>query len=134
VLAGLRVDDADALAEVGEGHATRLHDEVVPGVAAAEHVLAGGGADGVLHHVRRDAHDLLLAVDAAAAVLEDVQRLIVLHEDAGALQHLQRGEMDVVELGLREHVDAEPAAAQAACLQIAFHARPPVRVRRVKED
>ena len=52
-----RVDDADALAEVGEGHPARLHEEVVPGVAPAEHVLARRRSDGVLDDVRRDAHD-----------------------------------------------------------------------------
>ena len=101
VLAGLDVDDPDALAEVGEGHAARLHDEVVLGLAAVQHVAAGRGADGVFHHVRRDAHDVGLAVHAAAAVLEDVERLVVLHEDTGALEDLERGEVDLLEFGRR---------------------------------
>ena len=41
-----------------------------------------------------------LAVDAAAAVGEDVERLVGLHEHAGALEHLERGQVDVVELAL----------------------------------
>jgi hypothetical protein len=125
VLAGLHVDHADAFAEVGEGHAARLYDDVVLRVASAQRVPAGRGADGVLHHVRRDAHHACVAVDAAAAVLEDVERLVVLDEDAGALEDLERREMDLVELGFREDVDAQAAAAVAAGVQVAFHSAPP---------
>ena len=81
----------------------------------------GDEADGVLHDVRRDAHDAGLAVDAAAAVLEDVPRLVVLDEDAGALEDLERGEVDVVELGVGEDVEAQSAASRAAGVQVAFH-------------
>ena len=61
----------------------------------------------------------------AAAVLEDVARVVRLDEHAGALEHLERREMDVVELGLGEHVDAQPAAARAAGVQVPLHTAPP---------
>ena len=84
-------------------------------------------ADGVFDHVRRDAHDARLAVDAAAAVGEDVERLVGLDEHAGALEHLESGEMDVVELGFGEHVEAQAAAARPPGVQVAFHADTSVR-------
>ena len=65
---------------------------------------------------------MTLAVDGAAAVGEDVERLVGLDKDAGALEHLERGEMDVVELGVVEDVQAEAAAARPAGEEVTFHA------------
>ena len=61
----------------------------------------------------------------AAAVPEDVARVVGLDEHARALEHLERGEMDVLELGFGEHVDAQPAAARAAGVQVPLHTAPP---------
>ena len=71
--------------------------------------------------LRRDAHVVLLAVDDAAAVAEDVERLVVLDEDAGVLEHLERREMDVVDLVGREDVEREAPAALPARVQTPFH-------------
>jgi hypothetical protein len=123
VLAGEHVDDADAFTEVGERDPARLHEEVVLRVATAEHVLARRRTDRVLDDVRRDLDDARLAVDLAAAVPVDVDGLIVLDEHPGALEHLEGGEMDVVDLRLGEHVEAEAAAARAAGEQVPLHTR-----------
>ena len=56
-LAGVRVDDLHALAEVGEADAAGLEDDVVLGVAAGEHDLARGRADRLLDDVAGDADD-----------------------------------------------------------------------------
>ena len=71
--------------------------------------------------MRRDAHHARLAVDEAAAVGVDVERVVGLDPDAGPLEHLERPEMDVVELGLREHLEAEPARAGPPGMQVALH-------------
>ncbi len=65
---------------------------------------------------------MALAVDVAAAVGEDVERLVGLDEHPGALEHLEAGEMDVAELGLGEDVEAQAAAARSPGEQVAFHA------------
>ena len=65
---------------------------------------------------------MCLAVDPAAAVGEDVQRLVGLDEHAGALEHLERGEVDVVELRLGEDAETQAAAARTPGMQVAFHA------------
>ena len=134
VLPGARVDDHDALVEVGEVDASRLEDDVHLRVAAAEVVLGRRRADGVLDEVRRDAHHARLAVDDAAAVAVDVERVVGLDPHPRALEHLERAEMDVVELGLREHAQAEPARAGPPGVQVSLHwstsamePRPPAR-------
>ena len=66
-LAGVRVDDLDALAEVGEPDPAVLEHDV-PGRVAAAHDDGGGRrADRVLHEVRRQAHHLRLASTSAPA-------------------------------------------------------------------
>ena len=97
VLAGAHVDDHDAFVEVGDVDATGLEDDVLVRVAAAEVALGWRRPDGVLDEVRRDAHHPRLAVDDAASVAEDVERVVGLHPDAGALEDLEGAEVDVVE-------------------------------------
>ena len=46
-------------------------------------------ADRLLHQLRRDLDDVRLAVDPAAAVGEDVEGVVVLDEQARALEHLE---------------------------------------------
>jgi len=55
-------------------------------------------------HVRRDVNHVPLAVHAAAAVGVDIERLVVFHEDPGALQHLERGQVDVLYFVCGEHI------------------------------
>ena len=57
----------------------------------------------------------------AAAVAEDVERVVGLDPDPGALEDLERAEVDVVELSLREHVQAEPARAGPPGVQVSLH-------------
>ena len=86
-------------------------------------LLGGQRAQRLLDEVRRDAHHARLAVDDAAAVGEDVERVVGLDPHAGALEDLERAEVDVVQLGLGEHVEAEPAGPGAPGVQVAFHWR-----------
>ena len=46
----------------------------------------------------------VVAVDDAAAVAVDVERLVELHPHAGALEHLERREVDVLDLVVGEHL------------------------------
>ena len=79
VLAGARVDDLDALAEVGEARRGPAPGRCrSSGRGRRARTCGGAERDGVLDDVRRDAHHARLAVDAAAAVAEDVERLVVL--------------------------------------------------------
>ena len=95
-LAGVRVDDLDALAEVGEADAAVFEHDVVCRVAAAEHDLRGRRAHGVFDDVIGQVRYAALAVDPGAGRREHLERLVVFDEDAGARQHLERGEMDLV--------------------------------------
>jgi len=124
-LAGEHVDDADALAEVGEGDAPGFQDDVVLGVAPTEDELARRRADRVLDEVRRDPDRTRLAVDPAAAVAEEVEGLVGLDEDPSAVEHLEGGEMDVVHLGLREDAEAQATAARMAREQVPLHVATP---------
>ena len=58
-------------------------------------------------------HDVRLAVDPAAAVAEDVERLVQLHPDAGALEDDERAAVDHADLVVAEHGEADAAAAAA---------------------
>ena len=121
VLVGARVDDHDAGAEVGEADPAALEHHVVLGHTPAEPHAARRPADGVFDDVRRDLYDLGLAIDPAAAVGEDVERLVALDEHAGALEHLECGAVDVVEVRVGEDLKAQGGVAPHPRLQIAFH-------------
>ena len=83
-LTRLGVNRLDALGEVGVGDPPALEDDVLVGRAAAEHDLGGGPADRLFEHVLGMLHHVLGAVDLAAAVGEEVERLVVLDPEAGA--------------------------------------------------
>ena len=121
VLARAHVDEHDALVEVGEVDAAGLEDDVLLRVAAAQVALWRCGAERLFDQVRRDADHARLAVHPAAAVAEDVQCVVGLDPDPRALEDLERGEMDVVELSLREHVQAEPPRAGPPGVQVSLH-------------
>ena len=114
-LAGVRVDDLHALAEVGEADAAGLEHDVVLRVAAGEHELARGRADRLLDDVAGDADDASCRVDRGAGPGEDLAGLLVLHEHAGPLEDLERPEVDVGEVVVGQHpeLDAVPASAPA---------------------
>ena len=121
VLAGALVDDHDAFVEVGDGDAAGLEDDVHLRVATAQVALGRRRADRVLDEVRRDAHHPGLAIDDAATVAEDVECVVGLYPDAGALEDLQGAEMDVVELGFREHRQAEAPRPGPPGVQVPLH-------------
>ena len=121
MLVGARVEDHDARAEVGEADAAALEHDVVLGHASAEPHAARRPADGVLDDVRRELDRLGLAVDAAAAVGEHVERVVALHEHAGVLEHLERRSMDVVEVRFAEDLETRAGVALRPRLRIAFH-------------
>ena len=99
-LAGLRVH------EVGAGGAGAVVDLVehdlhpVLTVAAPDGERARGRGDRILDDVRRDAH--AHAVHARAGAGEQVARLGVVHVHAGAVQALQRGLVDPLDLAVGE--------------------------------
>ena len=103
------VDGLDALGEVGESDAPALKDDVLVGGAAAERDGGGRPADALLEHVLRDPHLARGAVDLAAAVGEQVERLVVLHPEAGRLEHLDGAPVDGLPLVCGEDVDADAA-------------------------
>ena len=113
-----RVDDHQALAEVGEADAVGLEQDVVGRVAAAAASRSTARRRSPPRPRRRDAHHARLAVDEAAAVGEHVERLVELDPHAGALQHLERREVDVVDLVGREDRQAQAAVAPAAGLRL----------------
>ena len=121
VLAAARVDEHDALVEVGEVHTPALQHHVPGRVATAQQDARRAGVEGLGDQLGRDAHHVRRAVDEAAAVREDVERFGVLHEHAGALEDLQSRGVQVVQISLREDRKAQAAAALAAGRQIAFH-------------
>ncbi len=119
--AGVRVDDLDALAEVGEPDPAVLEHHV-PGRVAAAHDDGGGRrADGVLHEVRRQAHDVGLAVDLGAGGREDLPGLVVFDEDARARQHFERRAVDLAQLVVGEHLEPEAAALARSRARVPDH-------------
>ncbi len=124
-LAGVRVDDLDTLAEVGEPDAAVFEHDVLGRVAAVHHDLGRSGADGVFDEVRRQARHPALAIDIRPGVREDLQGLVVFDEDARVREHLQRRQMDLVELVVGEHLEPEAAALARARARISSHGQPP---------
>ena len=85
---------------------------------------SGAERDRVFDDVRRDADHARLAIDDAAAVGEDVERLVVFDEDAGALEHLERRQMDLAEVAVAQRRQPEARPARLAGQQVPFrHAR-----------
>ena len=120
-LAGVRIDDLDALAEVGEADPAVLEHDV-PGRVAAAHDDGGGRrADRVLHEVRRQAHDVRLAVDLGAGRREDLAGLVVFDEDARARQHFERRAVDLPQLVVGEHLEPEAAALARSRARVPDH-------------
>ena len=66
--------------------------------------------------MRRDAHHVRFASDEAAAVPVDVERLVVFDVHAGALEHLERGVVDVLDVVGGQHVEQDPLPPQPADL------------------
>ena len=87
--------------------------------------MGGQAASDVGHHVRRNVDHARVAVDPAAAVGEDVEGLVVFDEHAGALEHLERGQVDVVDLVGREDVQRKAAAARSPGMLGSLHDLPP---------
>ena len=102
---------------------TRLGSSTMSLAGSRPASTKSGGAlrIGVLDDVRRDPDHAALAVHAAAAVGEDVERLVVLDPHPGALEHLEGREVDVVELCLGEDVEAEATPPRVAGVQVALH-------------
>ena len=124
-LAGVRVDDLDALAEVGEADPAVLEHDVPGRVAAAQDDGGGRRADRVLDEVRRQAHHVRLAVDLGAGRGEDLPGLVVLDEDARARQHLERRAVDLPQLVVGEHLEPEAAALARSRARVPDHGQPP---------
>ena len=118
VLPGDWVDQHGRLAEVGEAHAIAAHHDVVLGVAPGEEHDRRCGAHRLVDHVRGDLDDPALVLHVAARAREEVARLGVLDVDAGALQHLERREVDVLAVVRGEDGHADALAALPAGVMI----------------
>ena len=120
-LAGLEVNDPQAFAERGEADTAGVEHDVVAGIPACSEDPLRGGLDRLLHEVCGDPDDPRLAIDHRSTGLEDVQRFRVVAEHPGLLQDLERGQMDVPELVVREDVEAQSSAAQTPCMGASIH-------------
>ena len=78
-----------------------LDQDVVLRVAATEAEARTDRAQRVRHDGGRDLHDVRLAVDPAARVGEEVERLVALDEHPRAVEDLEGAQMQVVEIALR---------------------------------
>ena len=123
VLARREVVHLGRLAEVHEGQAAAAQHQVVPRVAAAPADQRRRRADAVLHDARRDAHEAAVVVDHAAAVAEHRARVRGLDEDAGALEHLERGQMDVVQVAAAQGRSGDALRAREPRVLASFHGR-----------
>ena len=120
-LAAEGVDHEEALAEVGEGHPVAPEEHVVPGVSAALAPLGGGRADRRIHDAGRDADGPRVPVDRAPGVGEHVEGLGVLDPDPGLLQHLQGRLVEVVQVPLAQHAEADLSAAGPSAVRHVVH-------------
>ena len=62
----------------------------------------------------------------SVGVREDLQGLVVFDEDARVREHLQRRQMDLVELVIGERLERESAALARASARVPSHLLPPL--------
>jgi len=86
-----------------------------PGLSRA---VAGGipgtRGDSSLHHIRRHADHVCLAVDLASTIGEDGECVVRLDQDSRPLENCQACGMDVVDVARRQHPYSETGLCRAA--------------------
>ena len=86
-----------------------------PGLSRA---VAGGipgtRGDSSLHHIRRHADHVCLAVDLASTIGEDGECVVVLDEDPGLFQDLECLGVDRVDIARRQHPYSETGLCRAS--------------------
>ena len=92
----------------GQVRVLAVERQVELGVAAAEREGARQGRERLLDRARRDARDGRLAVHRRAVGLEHVERPVRVEHGAGLGEHVERGLVDALHLGLAEDLQRPP--------------------------
>ena len=108
----VQVHDVDGLAAGAHVDAVAADQHVVLGVASGQQHLVGGDGQGVLDHLVIDVDAVVVGIDTAAGLAEDLAARAFLDLDAGAFEDGLGGIDDAPDVTVGKR--AEPAAGRTA--------------------
>jgi len=103
----------------GEVNPPGLQHLIMDRIAAGQNDFGGGGSNRIFDHIRRYLDDVLLAVNSGAGSLEHMQCLPAFNIKTGFFEHLESGQVNIIQFVVGQGFEAQSLAAALAGVKIA---------------